>query len=44
MDLMKNDKKNSKGQINFTLLNGIGDALWDQQVSEELILQSMEII
>jgi 3-dehydroquinate synthase len=44
MTLMKNDKKNSAGKINFTLLKGIGNAVYDQDVEEELILQSLELI
>ncbi len=39
--LMKNDKKNKNGLINFTMLNEIGKAKIDQTCSEELILESL---
>ncbi|SMG35230.1 3-dehydroquinate synthase [Marivirga sericea] len=35
--LCKQDKKNSNGQISMSLLNGIGEAVYDIQVEEELI-------
>ena len=38
--LMENDKKNESGQINFTLLNGIGKGIFDQQSSQETIFNS----
>lgn len=41
---MKSDKKNERGQINFTLLRGIGDALYNQNVSEPVIIKAMENI
>jgi len=44
LNLLKNDKKNSKGEINFTLLKGIGNAVFDQKVSEDLILEALKII
>lgn len=37
IDLMKHDKKNSHGNINFVLLRDIGDALIDCKVSESVI-------
>jgi 3-dehydroquinate synthase len=36
-----NDKKNINQKHQFTLLNGIGDALINQKVSEELIVESL---
>lgn len=41
---IKSDKKNEKGKVNFTLLRGIGDALYDQNVSEAVIIKAMENI
>lgn len=38
------DKKNEKGVINFTLLNGIGKAIYNQQVDEKYIHQALEAI
>lgn len=42
MEFMKNDKKNSNGQIGFALLNAIGDCGYNQFIEEEHILQSLE--
>ena len=36
-DLMKHDKKNQGGTINFTLMNGIGDIALNQTASKEQI-------
>ncbi len=36
LDLLKHDKKNTHGDINFVLLNGIGKAVMDVQVPPEL--------
>lgn len=41
LELMKNDKKNLKGAISFTLLTKPGAALTDQFCSEKLILESL---
>lgn len=41
---IKSDKKNEKGNINFTLLNGIGNALYNQNVSEAVIVKAMRNI
>lgn len=38
---MGNDKKNENGEINFTLLKGIGNSVINQNVSEELIEESI---
>lgn len=40
--LLKFDKKNNKGKINFVLLKNIGSAVIDQQISEELIWKAFE--
>ena len=42
MDLLKHDKKNVNGQVNFVLLNDIEDFKIDCKVSEEMIIESME--
>lgn len=38
---MLKDKKNIGDQISFTLLNGIGNAIWDQQCSQESIQEAV---
>jgi 3-dehydroquinate synthase len=42
MELLKHDKKNVNGQVNFVLLNDYEDFKLDCKVSEELIIESME--
>ena len=42
MDLMFNDKKNEDGNINFSLINGIGSCLYDQKVNAEQIILALE--
>ena len=39
--LLMNDKKN-KGGVSFSLLNGIGDAVFDAQLPKELIYEGLE--
>jgi 3-dehydroquinate synthetase len=39
--LLMNDKKN-RGVVSFSLLNGIGDAVFDAQVPKELIFEGLE--
>ncbi len=39
--LMKNDKKNESGQINFTLLTGIGSHIINQKVAKKEILDAL---
>lgn len=41
MDLMFNDKKNQGGNINFSLINGIGNCLFDQKLSAEHIILTL---
>ena len=41
LSLMKNDKKNSAGNINFSLLTAPGECNFDFSVSEEQILESL---
>ncbi len=40
IDLLKYDKKNSHGNINFVLLEDVGKTLIDRKVSNELIMES----
>ncbi|WP_341221298.1 3-dehydroquinate synthase [Polaribacter atrinae] len=42
MELLKHDKKNINGQVNFVLLNDYQDYKLDCKVPEELIVESME--
>lgn len=42
IDLLKHDKKNVNGQVNFVLLNDFEDYKLDCKVSEELIIESLE--
>ncbi len=39
--LMKNDKKNKDGKINFTILKNIGEAQIDQNFEEEIVMKSL---
>ena len=41
MDLMFNDKKNLDGNINFSLINGIGSCLFDQKSNTEQIILTL---
>jgi 3-dehydroquinate synthase len=41
-DLMRHDKKNQKGKINFSLIEEIGKARFDCEVSDELIKESIQ--
>ena len=40
MDLMKYDKKNTHGNINFVLINDIGSTVIDRKVSNSLIAEA----
>lgn len=42
IDLMFNDKKNEDGNINFSLINGIGSCLFDQKVNAEQIILTLD--
>ncbi|WP_288955696.1 3-dehydroquinate synthase [uncultured Polaribacter sp.] len=42
MDLLKHDKKNVNGQVNFVLLNDYEDFKIDCKVPEDLIVESMD--
>ncbi|UQB70331.1 3-dehydroquinate synthase [Epilithonimonas zeae] len=41
MDLMFNDKKNQDGNINFSLINGIGSCVFDQKLNPEQIILTL---
>lgn len=41
IELMRHDKKNSSGKINFSLLTEIGDAGFDFEVRADLIVESL---
>ena len=41
-DLLKHDKKNSNGQVNFVLLNDFEDFKLDCKISNELLIESIE--
>jgi 3-dehydroquinate synthase len=44
LEKMQTDKKNERGQINFTLLSSIGSAVINQHVSDETTVQAIEFI
>ena len=41
-ELMTHDKKNEGGHINFTLLGNVGDIRINQELSKELVLESLD--
>ena len=41
IELMKNDKKNISNEINFSLLDSIGNGIYNQNCSEEMIIESL---
>ena len=43
-ELMMHDKKNSGGQINFTLLAGVGDVRINQSVTKEEVFEALDFI
>lgn len=42
--LMQHDKKNANGQINFTLLGGIGDIRINQHLTQEQVFESFDFL
>lgn len=42
LQLMHNDKKNHSGVIQFSLIKEVGNAVYDQEVSDKLILDSLK--
>jgi 3-dehydroquinate synthase len=43
-ELMMHDKKNSGGQINFTLLAGVGDVRINQNVMKEEVFEALDYL
>ena len=43
-ELMKHDKKNTSGNINFTLLGGVGDIRINQTVTEDELFEALDFI
>ncbi len=43
-ELMTHDKKNSGGQINFTLLAGVGDVRINQNVTKDEVFEALDFI
>ena len=43
-ELMLHDKKNSNGQINFTLLASVGDVLINQKVTKEEVFEALDYL
>jgi len=41
IELMRNDKKNISNEINFSLLDSIGKGIYDQNCSEEMIIEAL---
>ena len=44
LQLMRHDKKNTAGHINFTLLSDVGQPLINQQVSEDDITEALDFL
>ena len=44
LKLMKNDKKNKESQIQFSLIEGIGNGVFDIAVDEKMIRQAIEYL
>ncbi len=41
LELIKHDKKNVDGEIRMTLINGIGDGVYDEKIGVDLIVESL---
>jgi len=41
---MRSDKKTEAGQLNFTLLSGIGQALYNQPVTELIVIEALQTV
>jgi 3-dehydroquinate synthase len=39
---MRSDKKNAAGQVNFTLLRGIGRAVYDQRIDDTIVRRALQ--
>lgn len=44
LELIKNDKKNKAGEINFSLLTEIGKATFNQNAQAELIIDALKVL
>lgn len=44
LELIKNDKKNQAGEINFSLLTEIGKATFNQKAPTDLILEALKVL
>ncbi len=44
LEKIKSDKKNEKGKVNFTLLQEIGKAVYNQNVPDEVIIQAIKYV
>jgi 3-dehydroquinate synthase len=44
VNIIVNDKKNTKGQVNWVLLKNIGEAVYDQQVDDAIVRKAIESI
>ncbi len=44
LDKMRSDKKNTGGRLNFTLLDRIGHAVYNQEVSSEVVTEAIKAI
>ena len=42
IELLKHDKKNSHGKVNFILLKKIGEPVYDVEISKDLIIESFD--
>ena len=42
ISLMANDKKNTSGKINFSLISAVGSGIYDYQSTEKNIIESIE--
>ena len=40
--MLTHDKKNENGDVLFVLLKAIGEPVWNQSISEELILEAFD--
>jgi 3-dehydroquinate synthase len=40
--MLTHDKKNENGNVLFVLLKSIGEPVWNQSASEELILEAFD--
>lgn len=41
IEIMRNDKKNEGDKMNFTLLTGLGEAVYDQEISADKVIDAL---